>query len=106
VSKDKNQQEEDYFRKQDQEKLRAMREETESKKSAAEAEDRRQRHHFKCGKCGSDMSTQIFKGIEIEVCGECNAVLLDPGELEELVGKDESGRMRALAEFFSFTRQG
>ena len=106
MSKDKNQQEEDYFRKQDQEKLRAMREETESKKSAAEAEDRRQRHHFKCGKCGSDMSTQIFKGVEIEVCGECNAVLLDPGELEQLVGEDESGRMAALAEFFSFTRKG
>ena len=106
MSNDKNQQEEDYFRKQDQEKLRAMREESDRKKAEKEAEDRRQRHHFKCGKCGSDMVTQIFKGIEIEVCGECNAVLLDPGELEQLVGEDESSRIRALAEFFSFTRKG
>ena len=83
-----------------------MRAETERQKADLEQEDRRKRHHFKCGKCGSDMSTQIFKGVEIEVCGECNAVLLDPGELEQLVGEDESGRMAALAEFFSFTRKG
>ena len=105
MSNEKNQQEEDYFRKQDQEKLRAMREESDRQKNEAEAEDRRKRHHFKCGKCGGDMSTQIFKGIEIEVCGNCGAVLLDPGELEQLVGKDEGGRIKALADFFNFTRK-
>ena len=105
MSKDKNQQEEDYFHKRNQEKLKALREEAASKKAAEEAEALRAQHHFKCGKCGNDMSTQIFKGIEIEVCGSCGAVLLDPGELESLVGEDEGGRIRALADFFNFTRK-
>ena len=82
-----------------------MREEAARQKAAAEAEERAALHHHKCGKCGSDMATEIFKGIEIEVCGSCGAVLLDPGELEQLVGEDESGRIKALADFFSFTRK-
>ncbi|MFT5684425.1 MAG: ribosomal protein S27E [Myxococcota bacterium] len=106
MSSDKNQQEEDYFRQQDQEKLRVMREEAALKKAAEEEAERRKLHHFKCGKCGHDMATQIFKGIEIEVCSSCSAVLLDPGELEQLVGEDEGGRVKALADFFSFTRKG
>ena len=105
MSNDKNQQEEDYFHKRDQEKLRTMREEAAKKQAETDADKRRKLHHFKCGKCGNDMATQIFKGIEIEVCGSCGAVLLDPGELEQLVGEDEGGRMKALAEFFNFTRK-
>ena len=105
MSNDKNQQEEDYFRQQDQEKLRAMREKADQEKTAAEVEERKKLHHFKCGKCGNDMTTQIFKGIEIEVCGTCSAVLLDPGELETLVGADEGGHIKALADFFNFTRK-
>lgn len=105
MSSDKNQQEEEYFRKQDQEKLRAMREAAEKKKAEAAAEELRKLHYFKCGKCGHDMTTQIFKGIEIEVCSSCSAVLLDPGELEHLVGEDEGGRIKALADFFNFTRK-
>ncbi len=41
------------------------------------------------------MKTELFKGVEIERC-ECGAVLLDPGELELLAGKDESGFFSAL----------
>ena len=52
-------------------------------------------HFHKCGKCGADMKTELFKGVEIERC-ECGAVLLDPGELEQLAGTDESGFFTAL----------
>jgi Zn-finger nucleic acid-binding protein len=41
------------------------------------------------------MDTQLFKGVEIERCAGCGAVLLDPGELEELAGKDQSGGLFA-----------
>ena len=44
MSNDKNQQEEDYFHKQDQEKLKAMREEAARQKADAEAEERRKLH--------------------------------------------------------------
>ena len=32
------------------------------------------------------MEPKIFQGVEIDICPSCGAVLLDPGELEELAG--------------------
>ena len=42
------------------------------------------------------METKLFKGVEIEICPNCGAVLLDPGELEQLAGKDESSFFAGL----------
>ena len=42
------------------------------------------------------METKLFKGVEIEICPNCGAVLLDPGELEQLAGKDESSFFASL----------
>ena len=50
------------------------------------------------------MIQKLFKGIEIDLCPSCGAVLLDPGELEELVGEDESSVVQTVAELFGFTK--
>ena len=57
----------------------------------------------RCGRCGDQMQPKIFKGVEIDICPGCGAVLLDPGELEELAGKDESHKLAFLSDFFSST---
>jgi Zn-finger nucleic acid-binding protein len=44
------------------------------------------------------MTTHPFRGIDIESCNDCGAVLLDAGELNALAGEDRSG---VLASFFS-----
>ena len=38
-----------------------------------------------------DMKTELFRGVDVERCPSCGGVLLDPGELKKLAGKDESG---------------
>ncbi|TNE87218.1 MAG: hypothetical protein EP330_19025 [Deltaproteobacteria bacterium] len=81
--------EDDYFARLDAEKKAALRKKLDGEASEAAEEALRELHHFKCGKCGHDMATQLFRGVEIEVCSNCQAVLLDPGELEELAGTDE-----------------
>jgi Zn-finger nucleic acid-binding protein len=43
-----------------------------------------------------------FRGVEIDVCESCGVVLLDPGELETLAGKDETGVIKSLASWFTF----
>jgi Zn-finger nucleic acid-binding protein len=45
------------------------------------------------------METRPHRGIEIEVCPDCGAVLLDPGELELLAGRDQAGVMKGLLNF-------
>lgn len=90
--------EDEYFQKIDAEqkaKLKAKQDQAgqEAARTAAKA-----LHYNKCGKCGSDMDTQTYRGVEIEICPDCGAVLLDPGELQTLAGEDKSG---VVSSFFS-----
>lgn len=103
--KDKVDPEDQYFHREDQEKLRKLREQAEADAAKAALEARKLAHRHKCGKCGADMDTQLFKGVEIEICKDCGAVLLDPGELERLSGKDPSGTFGILSDLFSFNRR-
>ena len=92
--------EEEYFHREDQERLRKLKEAADAEKAEADKKALRELHLNHCGKCG----TRLFRGVEIEVCPSCNAVLLDPGELETLVGADQGDRATWFTDFFSFTR--
>lgn len=91
----------EYFAKEDREKITKLKEKWEAEAAKKALEERRDLHHNKCGKCGGDMKTVPFRGVEIEICGDCGAVLLDPGELEELAGKDEGGLLTGMFSIFS-----
>ncbi|MEZ4323513.1 MAG: zf-TFIIB domain-containing protein [Myxococcota bacterium] len=88
--------EEEYFAKEDREKLAKLKAKADAEKAEAEKEERKALHWNRCGKCGQAMDTKPFRGIEIEVCPDCNAVLLDPGELEKLAGEDQGGIVKGL----------
>jgi len=90
--------EDDYFKKRDMEAKALLKAKLDAQKAEAEKAARKELHYLKCGKCGSDMVTQVFRGIEIERCQNCGSVLLDPGELEDLAGEDQSGM---ISNFFS-----
>jgi len=94
-----------YFLHEERKKLAALKEQAQSQQAEADAAARRQAHFHKCGKCGDDMNTQLFKGVEIEICPDCCAVLLDPGELEILAGTDGSTVMNTLSDLFSFSKK-
>lgn len=96
--------EEEYFARIEKEKKAALKEKLDAEAAAKAAEELKQLHYNRCGRCGNEMNTKIFKGVEIDVCPSCNAVLLDPGELEELVGEDQSGVVASLGELFRFSR--
>lgn len=92
--------EEDYFRKLDQEAKAKLKAKLDEEQSTHAREARVALHRHKCGKCGGDMSTHVFRGLEIEVCGECSAVLLDPGELEALAGQDSTAMFSSFFSMF------
>ena len=93
-------QEEEYFARQDREKLAKLKAEEAEAARLAEAEALRQLHHHRCGKCGNPMTTHPFRGVAIEGCGHCGAVLLDRGELESLAGQDQSGLLSGFVALF------
>lgn len=90
----------EYFARLDKEKKEALAAQVAAEKAQADKEERKRLHHMKCGKCGGDFAPQAFRGVTIDLCGDCGSVLLDPGELEQLAGKDESGALAGLVRFF------
>ena len=96
LNKDGLTSEEEYFHQQQVQQLAKLREVASIESAEAAMAAAKELHFHKCGKCGADMKTELFKGVEIERCPSCGAVLLDPGELEQLAGKDESGFFTAL----------
>jgi hypothetical protein len=84
-------QEDEYFHKLDQEAKNRLKEAQDARDREEALARRKALHANKCGRCGGDMHPRAFRGVEIDVCGECNAVLLDPGELEQLADRDRGG---------------
>lgn len=92
--------EDEYFARIDQENRAKLASAlTAEAREAALAE---RRHHYaqRCGKCGGGMKPIPFRGVEIDVCQECGAVLLDKGELETLAGHDSTGLVSGLRALF------
>lgn len=90
--------EDDYFRKLDQEAKEKLRQQLNAEHTKAARSQLASLHHDRCGKCGGLMKSEHFRGIQIDRCEDCGAVLLDPGELEQLAGQDSTA---TLASFFS-----
>ena len=94
--------EDEYFAKIEAEKKARLAKIFAASDHMSEAERLRELHHHRCGKCGSAMMTTHFKGVEVEVCPQCGAVLLDPGELQQLAGEERHGLLRGIAHVFGF----
>ncbi len=102
MSDKKRPEEEDYFSKRDAEKKAELKAQLDAAAQAAARAEAALAHHMKCGKCGGDLTTRLFKGVEIDICPDCGSVLLDPGELEQLAGEEtDASVLKTLAGFFT-----
>lgn len=79
--------EDEYFAREEREKLERQRETARKASAAAE----RKTHFMKCPKCGADLKTEEFHGIQIERCPEDNGVWLDAGELDAVAAHEDKG---------------
>src|SRR5579885_2091730 len=73
--------EDEYFARRDAELLRQQRAAVE--RAAAEAE--RRSHYMKCPKCGYDLITGEWHGIQIDQCTHCHSLWFDPGAAATLI---------------------
>ena len=87
-------QEDDYFRKLDQELLVALR-----TKSAAEIEQAiRQYTRMRCPKCGEPLEDTPSPRVKIAACPGCGGIWLDKGEWEGRVGPKAHGWLQRFFE--------
>ena len=85
-------QEDDHFRKHDQELLMALR-----AQSAAESEQAiRHYAHMRCPKCGEPLKATPSHRVTIDACPGCGGIWLDKGAWEVLVGPQENGWLQRL----------
>ena len=93
-------QENSFFTSLELEKMSDLRQKLEAEADEKAKQELKALHYLKCGKCGNDMKTIPFKGIEIEQCDHCGEVLLDPGELEEIAGPEHGSILGSLFSIF------
>ena len=79
--------EEEYFVRQEAERVETMRESAVRERTAAE----RKTHIMKCPKCGADLRHEDMHGIQVDQCPECHGIWFDQGETEQLLARHDSG---------------
>jgi hypothetical protein len=90
--------EEEFFAREEAEKLRKLQADKSKVMSHSEKAELKDLHFMKCPKCGMDLMTLVYRGVEIDKCSACSGVWLDDGELEKLSG--EEGMLRSVFSFF------
>ncbi len=93
-------QEDEYFAKEQAEKLRKLALERHRKLEAAEREAQKQAHYMRCPKCGDELHTIHFREIDVDRCFNCGGTWLDQGELEKVVAKEGGAVTEAILNWF------
>ena len=85
-----NNQEDEYFAKQEAIKLRKLALRTAQEMSDAEKKKLKEQHFMHCPKCGMKMHVVHVNGIEVDKCFACGGLYFDEGELEKVSGREGS----------------
>jgi hypothetical protein len=83
--------EDEYFAREQAAKLHALAVQRKRQTEKAEQERLQKLHFMHCPKCGFNLDTISFRGVQIDRCFHCGGTWLDEGELEQLTGKGEPG---------------
>jgi uncharacterized protein len=75
--------ENEYFRRQEQELVKKMKEKMAAEAAAVTA--------IKCPKCEGTLIEVPFESINIDICDKCGGAWLDAGELEQVTKEENKG---------------
>ncbi len=92
--------EEEYFARENAERLPKIAAEQKSSLAAAERDSLRKQHWMRCPKCGLELKTIVFRAVEIDRCFACGGTWLDAGELQKLAGEEGRGVMSSILNIF------
>ncbi|HXF43169.1 MAG TPA: zf-TFIIB domain-containing protein [Pyrinomonadaceae bacterium] len=76
--------ENEYFHRKEKELLEKLR--------AKLAEEEARKLALKCPKCDGMLVESNLDAVVVDVCDKCNGIWLDPGELAQIVAKEDDGK--------------
>lgn len=91
--------EEEFFARQEFEKLKKVEEEKQKKLAEEEKRKAKELHYLKCPKCGMDLIEIDYKSIKVDKCSACAGVWLDAGEMELVAKMDKTGLDKLFSVF-------
>jgi len=84
-------QEEEYFKKLELDKVKRLREKAAREMAAKEKEELKKLHWMQCPKCGMELAEVDFRSVLVDACFTCGGMFLDRGEIDKILQDKESG---------------
>jgi hypothetical protein len=91
--------EEEYFKKQEIEKLRKARAEATKQIAEQERQQLKKLHWMHCPKCGLDLNEVDYRGVKVDTCFSCGGMYLDHGEIDKVLEFEEPGAFGRMASY-------
>lgn len=92
--------ENEYFVREDTERIRKLAHGLHRELDAVERERRRALHWMRCPRCGIEMHEVRYRGMTVDVCLECHGIFLDEHELMHLARPPAHGVMSGILNWF------
>lgn len=94
--------EEEYFARQEAERLAKRKEQATAERAVQERQERKKLHYMHCPKCGANLVEERYHSVNVDRCPDCRGVWFDGGEAESLLDKEPG----ALQSFFGDMMKG
>jgi hypothetical protein len=92
--------EDEYFAREEYERKKAIEEKKHALMAEEDKTELKELHHMKCPKCGMDLVTIDYKGVQIDRCSGCEGVWLDCGELEAIAALEHGTLSKMFTKVF------
>lgn len=98
--------EDEYFKREEMERLRKAKLEAAGATAEAERTRLKELHWMRCPKCGMELAEIDFRGVNVDTCFSCGGMFFDKGEVEKLEDHPEKGLIGSmLTSFFGTDRR-
>ena len=91
--------EEEYFKREQIEKIRRAKHEAHQKLAVEAKSKAKELHWMHCPKCGMELTEIEYRGVQVDNCFNCGGMFLDVGEAEKILEFEEPG---ALGKMFGY----
>lgn len=94
--------EQEYFARAEAEKLKKLADQHARTLAEQQKKELKKLHFMHCPKCGMELKTIQYQGIDVDRCFSCDGTWLDEGELEKIAMSEagKKGTLSALMRIF------
>ncbi|NIM00227.1 MAG: hypothetical protein GTN89_04905 [Acidobacteria bacterium] len=92
--------EDEYFAREEIERLRKARAEANAKLAEETKAQAKELHWMHCPKCGMELTEVEYRGVQVDNCFSCGGMFLDAGEAEKILAFEEPGALGKMFGYF------